>query len=908
LTLIYKVEGETEMSLPTQFYAANGGDQFQSLDGYQASRELNSIVLSFMPSKWIHRQSGFWTHCIPPGHIPLEQGWKIHVAGTVSTASDLLKRLTPYFVSERIPFKYCSDLQMVRLCTSKNWERTAAGKFITVYPADLASFHQHARVCAELTSGFEGPYILTDRPYRNSKVIFYRYGGHLSRYQADPTGLKVSIMTSPDGATIPDRRVPYFVLPPWAPDPFGAASSTSAASTNAGHTLKGGRYKVEGAFRFSSLGGIYYGKDTYSGRDIVIREQRPHLGVSPTMLDKEGRILLRLHDTNIAPAYVDIFEEQTHKFLVQERLFANNIWDRTIDMMWGDPDGRTPNQLLDIIRNTLVKVIDGLEKVHSHLIVLRDMTRTNILFTDEDDEIKFIDYELAFELDREDPLVPGGTFGYRSPQQASNAYPDVQDDLYALGSLIVDLCTVTASGLDLHRSGTIRALRQTLSDLGLPGEIADIASALLNPVPQLRPRLSDLRDMVSRLPNSPSNVGCDNILVSHSCITTCYEQPAEALEKELSSTLKGITDFILNSLTLKDSEKLWPSSPDVFVSNSISFRFGAAGILHFLKLVQGDFPAGTLDWVRRAVKEQVCPIGFYSGLSGAAYALLEAGHTDLALEILSKCSLSELEVPGLYEGASGWGMAQLHFWCADRDHSRLEEAIRAAQWLTDRTIETPEGFCWRHDENVHLGLGRGASGIGLFFLYLHRATGEQQYLQIAQQAINYDINHVTRLGSRILVSDIVTDDPHRMRTPGTFYGTAGVGTAAVRLFALNKDPSLLNFLEQAVHTLSSRYTNKIWQDWGLAGCGEFLIDCHRFLGDKKYFHSACYLAQGILPFKMERPGGIVFPGSDLLRISCDFAVGSAGIGVFFHRILTGKRQRTLLPDSLLPTAVSEHNR
>jgi hypothetical protein len=40
-------------------------------------------------------------------------------------------------------------------------------------------------------------------------------------------------------------------------------------------------------------------------------------------------------------------------------------------------------------------------------------------------------------------------------------------------------------------------------------------------------------------------------------------------------------------------------------------------------------------------------------------------------------------------------------------------------------------------------------------------------------------------------------------------------------------------------------------------------------------------------FAIEKPSGIVFPGEELIRVSTDFGTGSAGTGLFLHRLLTG---------------------
>lgn len=365
------------MPIATHMYAIRDGEQFENLDSYVPDEGLLRYVAPLRTGGWTILPGGYWSMCWPPSITPIPQGWKIHIAGTLDTAADLLARLLPVFETECVPFKFCSDMKMVRLSISKNWERTSAGKFITVYPQDDESFERLADRCHKMTRDLAGPFILTDRPYQDSKVVFYRYGSHLPRYRAEASGLRTPIIVGPDGSAVPDRRVPYFITPPWVSDPFSVRTFKSAAAAPAQMRLKDGRYAIEGVFRFSSVGGIYYGTDTESRQSVVIREQRPLVGTSGAALEKEARILQKLGPLEIAPKFIDLFEEQSHRFLVQERILADNLWDRTMGIYWGDVTPRTPAELLTRFQDTIRKLVYAVECAHSKRIVLLSRAEQN---------------------------------------------------------------------------------------------------------------------------------------------------------------------------------------------------------------------------------------------------------------------------------------------------------------------------------------------------------------------------------------------------------------------------------------------------------------------------------------------------------------------------------------------------
>jgi hypothetical protein len=94
----------------------------------------------------------------------------------------------------------------------------------------------------------------------------------------DIKGEKVFVLVSPDGEVVPDVRTPYFSVPSWAADPFPIEKSGRHELT-----LNGGRYLVKKALGFSNSGGVYLADDRETGREVVIKEARPH-----TLMDDRG--------------------------------------------------------------------------------------------------------------------------------------------------------------------------------------------------------------------------------------------------------------------------------------------------------------------------------------------------------------------------------------------------------------------------------------------------------------------------------------------------------------------------------------------------------------------------------------------------------------------------------------------
>jgi len=878
-------------------------EYFECLDRYEPSHELLSVVEAHTDAEWEVRPRGFWSHCTPTGVTPARQGWKIHISAIDRTSRETLQRVLPLLIEGKVPFKFCSDRRMLRISTGKNWPRTASGKFITVYPQDEAQFTRLIEGLHQATSDLRGPYVLSDRPYKDSRVVFYRYGEHLGSGRISASGQRVPSIRRPDGTWVSDSRKPFFSLPDWVHDPFGGDAAAGAAE-EPGEIVLNDRYRVTGALRYSSNGGLYQAVDIRTGDDVIIREARPMLSVrgaatdALSLLEKEARILQRLGDTGYGPAFVDLFGEWEHLFLVQEKLDAETLWMYAITS-WARGFSPTlvppPSELFEVIRRTVRALVLGLQAVHDRGIVLRDLTKSNVLVT-RDHQVKFIDFEFAYEQDRDDPALPGWTPGYASPQQQAIEHPAVEDDHYALGALILDVLSFNASALPLNRRGALATLGMVLDDLGLPQVLRDVVIGLTDPAPDRRWRPGRVLQALDDVRDLPSVRTVD---FAHDAPPP-RPAPTTALQAEVESTLDGITRYVLDAADFSRTDRLWPASPEVFTTNPLGIQFGAAGIAYFLKRVTGDVFDAVLTWIRDGRRAHACPPSLYNGTSGIALLLLDLGREEEAKQMMAASDDCELiaEDPGLYYGAAGWGLANLHFWRATAEARYLDAACTTADRLLQTARPHESGMFWEHDGTVDFGLGHGQSGIATFLLYLHAARPDEAFLSAAEKALDFELAHAQRRDNVIMWFQHhgITGGP---RLPYARYGTAGFGAAALRLYATTGELRFRRVADECAHTVATRHANKLWQDYGLAGFGEFLLDMYRFLGDENYLHNAYHVATGILPNRIVRPAGFAFAGVDQLRISCDVGMGSAGIGLFLHRLLNPRLPRFLFPDEML---------
>lgn len=353
-------------------------------------------------------------------------------------------------------------------------------------------------------------------------------------------------------------------------------------------------------------------------------------------------------------------------------------------------------------------------------------------------------------------------------------------------------------------------------------------------------------------------------------------------------------------------DRLWPASSDIFLTNPVSVQYGAAGPAMFLLRHNSEIVGDALQWITRVSDAQSQPIppSLYAGLGGVGWLMAEAGDLPGAAKVMDRAFQDEplaLRVPGLFYGAAGWGLANLQCWGATQEVRFLDRAIRAGQALKSTAYRDGSLAYWKTDGVTYLGFGEGQSGIALFLAYLAHVTGDRDFTQLSCSAIDFDWSMRQEVGlkDRLLWYPRADSGPFHPNSPHMWFGTAGVGTAMVRCYAATDNEEYLERARWCARSIADRFTNKIWQMYGLAGFGELMLDMYQFTGDEDYLDNAYYHATALLDFAVPDGGGIGFPGDRLFRICSDFGMGTAGAGIFLHRLLNPTTLRAWLPDQFL---------
>src|SRR5690242_4599010 len=115
------------------------------------------------PAGWTRHDSGVWTMWMPPGGEVAGQGWKVHVSSSLANVQPVLGIVSGICAELAVPFKHLAGERVFLALHAKHGSRVQSGKFCAAYPPDPGAAHALLVRLEEALSGFDGPYVLTDR-------------------------------------------------------------------------------------------------------------------------------------------------------------------------------------------------------------------------------------------------------------------------------------------------------------------------------------------------------------------------------------------------------------------------------------------------------------------------------------------------------------------------------------------------------------------------------------------------------------------------------------------------------------------------------------------------------------------------------------------------------------------------
>lgn len=864
---------------------------YEGIDKLKSSEEFYNIASSILPKEWELKKSSIYLTCMNKAHkIPLT-GWKIHISATLTNCKEILEFVSKAAVENNFSFKFMRDTRILQITSQKAYSRGGSGKFITIYPENEDAFLKLLEIFYAKLKDFKGPYILSDRRYKNCKVLYYRYGGMIGQYRMEKDGDLVPIIKDGNGKWIDDIRNPYFSVPANIKNPIPeplVKPVESHLDTN---------YRIDKPLVFSNSGGVYEGVKLEDGRRVIIKEARPYTCFvddekdSIYLREKEYFFLKKLEKSNMVPTPIELFKEWEHIFLVEEFLEGKTLKSFCAQHNPFYKTFKNSENIDTYIKNltkVFLKIVDFIKMVHESDLILADLSPNNIMIT-EDLQVKFIDLEACIEKGDES-FAQMSTSGYSEKITKDNF---IESDLYALGCVFFS-CLAQRNEMIRFDHEIIKRFLDSLSkDYSLPQDLVNLILDLTQKDFKKRPSLDQVKERLEAIEGR-----------SEVCIKRDNKLDYEALDLKYSNLTKECIKAIDNTANLEEKERLFPNTP--CIDNSLNITCGALGNIYMMNCMQAEEKINRyMPWVMDKLEkiDSYAP-GLYVGVSGVAWVLLELGYREKAMEVLKKIDKNPLfdNNFGIRCGLAGYGLTLLKFFLETKEEEFLEKAVYIGDTLITcaKIDELNKTACWPEGKKeISIGYGDGATGIALFLLYLSSVSKEERFLETGKLALRYDLKEKILVEGTEFYSFPRDNSLAKPLYPYFTEGNSGVISVLLRYYKVTKDSFFMEEINSLLPGIYVKYAINPGLFFGLTSLGNTLLDCYEFLGDRAYKEMAYDVAEGIYLYKIDSPDGVLFPGNLINKLSTDLGSGTSGIVLFFNRLVNNSGNFCFFLDELL---------
>ncbi|MFE7531602.1 class III lanthionine synthetase LanKC [Kitasatospora sp. NPDC057542] len=816
-----------------------------------------------LPPGWLRGEHGPWVHVRPPHAQLPEQGWKVHVSATPDEAERVIDQVLAYCLEHELTWKFLRGRATVQMANGKYADRRSSGKLITLYPEDDARLAQVLDELSTLLKGVPGPYVLSDLRYREGP-LYLRYGSYVQRYCTDEKGQRVPAMNGPDGEPVPDVRGTVFAVPDWAPVPEVVAAQLAADAEREAESTTEFPFEVTKALHFSNGGGVYRATDQRNGREVVLREARPHAGLDYAGRDaverllSERRVLEALAGLDFVPALYEHRQVWEHHYLVEEYIEGERleeVFTRTCPLAHPDPDEAELAEYTSWALDVIDQVTAMLAALHERGLVFADLHPNNVLIR-PDGRCALVDFEITFPAD-DATAPPLGAPGFVSP----TARRGTAVDAYALAALRLYLFLPVNNLLALDSGKAELAGREISARYPVdPGFGAEVAEELH-------------RAAGGRLPRGATERRPDAADGGPGPSRPAWPQAPSADTEAWRPVLDSLAAGILATATPERTDRLFPGDVEQFgpVHNGLGLAHGTAGVLYALWACGRPAPAEHTDWlVARANAEPDLPSGLYDGLTGIAWALARLGAPEAAGALVDRLLDAEPPLdPGLGSGRAGIALGLLD----------LAGALGQDR-LADRALALGQELAREERAPLLRGLLDGWSGQASLFLRLHGQTGEPVWLTAAEAALGRELDEADITDGMLFL----VEDRYRRKLP--YLAAGGVGTAGV-IAELARRTGADRLPARFAEALTA--AERACRPELVAASGLFEGRAGLLLHQLRTGHRAeADRHLRLLEWHvMDHRGHLAFPGRRSMRLSADLATGAAGVLTALHEAVLG---------------------
>ncbi|MCA9706272.1 MAG: serine/threonine protein kinase, partial [Myxococcales bacterium] len=264
-------------------------------------------------------------------------------------------------------------------------------------------------------------------------------------------------------------------------------------------TSRLGRYELTGRIATGGMATVYLARLEATGgfaREFALKVVHPHLAAEEGFrrrFHQEARLASRVRHPNVV-ATIDAGEDKGYCFLVLELIEGATLRQLVIHRERSFAAIEAAHMVAEVARGLHALHTATDERGQPLNIVHRDLSPHNVML-DQSGRAVLIDLGLAKTDTNPNMTQVGvmcGKLPYMSPEQARLESVDARSDVFALGTVLYELCTGTLPFGDTHTTATLERLQRCdavqitegLQRMSVPSWLVQIIVTCLRPEPE----------------------------------------------------------------------------------------------------------------------------------------------------------------------------------------------------------------------------------------------------------------------------------------------------------------------------------------------------------------------------------------------------------------------------------------
>ncbi|XP_076343742.1 LOW QUALITY PROTEIN: serine/threonine-protein kinase PLK4-like [Tachypleus tridentatus] len=327
-------------------------------------------------------------------------------------------------------------------------------------------------------------------------------------------------------------------------------------------------YQVLNLIGKGGFASVYRARSVKNQMEVAVKMIDKKLMQAAGMVKRvrqEVSIHYRLKHPSILELYT-FFEDENYVYLVLEICHRGEL-NRYLKVRGSLSE--------DEARSFLRQIVEGMIYLHSHNILHRDLTLSNLLLT-KSMRVKIADFGLATQLawPEEKHMTMCGTPNYISPEIATRSSHGLEADVWSLGCMLYTFLV----GKPPFDTAAVQSTltRVVMSDYELPEHLSVEACSLIDSLLKKNPKERLKLNEVLSHPFMNKYIGCsDKLLTQNSTDSGMGTMTTVSSSRSTNATRQGYSrPLIALPITELESQR---SSECVNISNSSSLRTKCSG-------------------------------------------------------------------------------------------------------------------------------------------------------------------------------------------------------------------------------------------------------------------------------------------------------------------------------------------